>query len=96
MQLNDLKEELMEALQPQTKSESRSFRFGNFDKDLDEEEERPYHQRDYPPRKRRPFADQIANTDFSKLVDHMKIDTLSMVPHSEYVVANLKQEVSRE
>ena len=61
----------------------------------------PIRTEDNPPRRhpihgRRTFADRVAHTDFATLIRHQPVDNLSMLPHNDFVVENIKQDIIRE
>ena len=60
------------------------------------EEERQPPQRRYPDQRRHTFADRVARTDFATLIRHQNVDNLSMLPHNDFIIENIKQEITRE
>ena len=62
----------------------------------DDPEARPNHQRRHPAHLRRTFADRVAHTDFATLIRHQNVDNLSMLPHNNFIIENIKQEITRE
>ena len=62
----------------------------------------PIRTEDIPPPRRHPmhgrrtFADRVAHTDFATLIRHQPVDNLSMLPHNDFVVENIKQDIIRE
>ena len=107
MHLDDMKEFIKEQLN-QSRSSTREehpspkqqTRFED-DEDADSGEEmgptastsRAHQAR---PTRRRTFASRIANKDFSDMLETKKVTNLSMLPHNEFVVASLKQDITRD
>ena len=93
MQLNDLRQELRET--QQQLQQSLASRTQQRHEETEEETRPPRHHRAHP-YPRRTFSTQVQRMDFTQTAHTGRVNNLSMLPHNEFVIDNLKQEITRE